>query len=246
MFRKPRRKVLCMVIGLTRTYKKAYSNMMNHLIKNNESKYEFIFLLNTQDIDTEKLKSLQKYYTLPGHHLKGIMQYDCDKYPTKLNCNRYANQAYFLRLHQCLKSEQNNTYDLYINMRFDNILTKPIQLDNYTDKLGIITGGWTRPFYFHNRDWDLMSVGNYYNYILFHYPVLNDAIPSDPLPNVLMEEVIQEGITKDEINTIHQVCGLITEMPIDFYYIILKNMLKKNGRFCMSEQLDHGHIYLLR
>lgn len=246
MFRKPRRKVLCMILGLTRTYEKTYSNMLSHLIKNNESKYEFTFLLNTQDIDPDKLKSLIKHYTLPGHHLKGIMSLNCDNY-TKLNCNKYANQAYFLRLYQCLKFEKNNTYDMYMNIRFDNILTKPVQLDNYTDKLGIITGSWKRPFYFHNRDWDLMSVGNYKNYILFHYPVLNDAVPhEEPLPNVLTDEITQEKITDDEIKAIDRICGLITDMNIDAYSIILKNMLKKNGKLCLSENLDHVHINLMR
>lgn len=222
-----------MILGLTRTYQKTYFNMLSHLIKQNEDKYEFIFLLNTQDIDPVKLESLRKYYTIPSHTLKGILQLNCDN----------VKDAYYLRLYQCLKSEQNNVYDLYINMRFDNILTKPILLDHYTDKLCIITGNWERPCFFHNRDWDLMSVGNRMNYLLYHYPMINHALAlDDPLPNLLNSNTI----TDDEIIHIHKVCGLITDTPNQVYCIILKNMLELKGNFFMSENLDHVHINLLR
>jgi len=223
-----------MIIGLTRTYQLAYSNMLSHLIKQNEDIYEFNFLLNTQDINPDNLESLRKHYTLPRHVLKGILQ---------LNCDNHVKYAYYLRLYQCLKSEQHSVYDMYINMRFDNILTKPIQLDHYKDKLCIITGNWTRPCFFHNRDWDLMSIGNHKNYLLYHYPMINHALTlADPLPNLLKSNTI----TEEEIIHIHKVCGLITDSPNKEYCIILKNMLDLKGTFFMSENLDCVHINLLR
>ena len=78
---------------------------------------------------------------------------------------------------------------------------------------------------------------------MFHYPVLNDAVPTeDPLPNVLLDK---EEIT-EETQTIHKICGVITDMPVEVYTKILKHMLKQNGTFCMSEQYDYGHVNLLR
>ena len=210
--------------------------MLSYLIKNNESRYEFTFLLNTQEIDKPLLESLKTYYTLPTHHLKGIMQ---------MNCNHCVKDAYYIRLYQCLKSEQMNMYDLYINMRFDTILTGPIQLDHYNDRLCIITGNWERDCFFHNRDWDLMSVGNRFNYVLYHYPMINHALSNyvvEPLPDLLQ----MKEITEEEIRHINTTCGLITHLPNKDYSIILKNMLTLKGSFFLSENVDRVHVHLLR
>jgi hypothetical protein len=226
-----------MIVGLTRTFQQAYSNFMSHVIKPNEQEYEFTFLLNTQDIDKSKLESLRKHYTIPTHHLKGIMQ---------LNCNLYSKNATYLRLYQCLHSEQDNTYDLYINTRFDNLLTKPIQLNQYMDKFCIITGNSERPCFFHNRDWDLMSVGNRSNYILYHYPIINHYLSMENLPDRLPDLLQVKELTDDDILHIDKVCKLITDTTNKEYSIILKNMISLQGSFYVSESLDHVHVTLLR
>jgi hypothetical protein len=233
----PRKRVLCMIVGLTRTYQKSYSNFISHLIKHNEKNYEFTFLLNTQDLDKAKIDSLIKHYSLPRHHLKGIMQ---------LNCNSHSKNATYLRLSQCLKSEQNNVYDIYINTRFDNILTAPIHLDHYTDKLCIITGNWERSCFFHNRDWDLMSVGNRSNYLLYHYPLINHYLSIENIGDLLPNLLQVKDITDEEITYLDKLCGLITDTPNKDYSLILKNMISLKGTFCMSENLDRVHVILLR
>jgi hypothetical protein len=212
--------------------------MLSYLIKNNESRYEFTFLLNTQEVDNTLLESLKTYYTLPTHHLKGIIQ---------MNCNHCVKDAYSIRLYQCLKSEELNAYDLYVNMRFDTILTGPIQLDHYKDRFCIITGNWERECGYHNRDWDLMSVGNRFNYLLYHYPMINHELSNhafvcEPFPDLLQVK----DITEEEITHLNTRCGLITNLPNKDYSIILKNMLVLKGRFFVSEKLDGVHVNLLR
>lgn len=195
--------------------------------------------MNTQDVDKDTLESLRRHYTISTHHFKGIIL---------LNCNECVKDAYYLRLYQCLKAEQTNHYDMYINIRFDNILTAPIQLDHYTDKLCVITGNWERDCFFHNRDWDLMSVGDHFNYKIYHYPIINNYLSKyypnlEPLGKIML---IDDKITEEEINKLNKLCGLVTTTPNKEYSCIIRNMIRLNGSFVVSEKVDKVHVNLLR
>ena len=235
---------LCIFIGLPRTILQCFKNIKNNLIDNNSKNFIFEYLVNTEG--TEKEINLVKN-TLNIND-KNIILFNVDK--NKIN-NSF--QVYFHRLFQCLKKKQDSSYDIYINLRFDIMINKPIDLHNYLDKFCVITANFTRDCNFHNRDWDLMSIGDNFNYKMLNYPILNEI-----LKNWLKEDIelivdkyidtnIKDNFISDnEIIEINDKCGLITKEPLKFFSLTIKNLLNNGGKYIVSENFEKVHAYIIR
>jgi hypothetical protein len=241
------KKVLCIFNGLTRTFKKTYENILENLILNNEKDYEFTFLINTQDLTPEMKTFFETHLNKNNHRLKDIIDYTC-----KSNV-KSSLHIFFLRLYESLKKEQNEKYDMYINLRCDIILNKPINLNNYSDSFYFITGDHFIDNSFHNKDWDLMWLGDSNNYKTFVYFLLNKILKFWYNENIKefvddsIKWIINENhnLTADEIQNIRDKTGL--ELKSDkFITQIIHNLLSCNGRLAVSEKYENVYVKIIR
>ena len=241
------KKVLCIFHGLFRTFKKCYSNILNNLILINEKKYDFIFIVNTQNIEADNKKFLENTLNINNHKLKEIIIYNDD------SIKYSSTHIYALRLLQCLQKEQDQYYDMYINLRLDITLNKPIILDNYCNKYCIITGINIRECSFHNRDWDLMSIGDNLNYKRYMYLCLNNILLWYTSDFKELEDEcvywninVNDKLNYEELQNINKLTGLITNNHIEILSKIIKNFLSLNGNFVVSENYENIFATLVR
>lgn len=242
------KKVLCIFHGIFRTFKHCYLNILNNLILINEKNYEFTFIVNTQSIEPHEIEFLENNLNINNHKLKEIIVLNID------NSIKYSSTyIYALRIYQCLKKEENNHYDMYINLRFDITLNKPIILDNYCNKYCIITGTHTRDCSFHNRDWDLMSIGDNLNYKRYMYLCLNNMLlwytnEFKPLEDkyVFWNININDILTYEELENINKLTGLVSNSHIEILSKIIKNLLSLGGNFVLSENYENIFAKLVR
>jgi hypothetical protein len=242
------KKVLCILLGLTRSFKQTYSNLLQYLILNNECDYEFTFIINTQNLTNEMNIFLQQSLNIKNHKLKEIIDYKC--------CNNIKKSLHitFLRLYETLKKEKDTSYDIYINLRFDLILDKPVNLNNYTDTFCIITDKSYINNGFHNKKWDLMWLGNNKNYKLFVYFLLNRLLKTWYNENIEEELtdndiiwVIDKNIklTPDNTEIIRNKTGLELKGQPCIEKIIY-NLLCNKGNFVVSEKYENIFVEIIR
>lgn len=231
---------LCIFIGLPRTILKCFENIKNNLIDNNSKNFKFEYLVNTEGTE-EEINLVKNILNIND---KDIILFNLDK----------NMPAYIHRLFQSLKKKQDSSYDIYINLRFDIIINKPIDLHNYLDKFCVITPDFTRDCCFHNRDWDLMSIGDNFNYKMFHYPLFNEILKNclkeediEPIVDKYIDTNIKDNFISDnEIIEINDKCGLITKEPIKLYSLTIKNLLNNGGKYIVSENFEKVHVYIIR
>lgn len=234
------KKCLCIFIGLPRSILKCFENIKKNLIENNNENFLFKYIVNTEGT-IEDINLIKNTLNLND---TDIILFNIDK-----NKIKKSFQAYTYRLFQSLKREQDNFYDIYINLRFDILIDKPINLNNYLDKYCIITGNFTRDCDFHNRDWDLMAIGNNFNYKMFNYPFLNEVLIKwynediEHLVDKYIDTNIKDFVISDnEIIEFYNKCGLITKEKSIFMSIVIKNLLNSGGNFIVSENFEQIHV----
>jgi len=237
------RQVLCIFLGLPRTILQCFDNINNQLIQNNPD-FKFKYIVNTEGTP-EEINLIKRVLNIND---SDIILFNVDK-----NKIKSAFEAYIHRLYQCLKKEQHNVYDIYINLRFDLVFNKPIDLNHYMDKYCVITLDVTRKCSFHNRDWDLMAIGNHFNYKMFNYPFLNIVLKKwlnenvEPLEDTCMDTNIKDHtISNDEIISINKKCGLITDEPCHLFSVVIKNLLNNGGNYIVSESFEQIHVNIIR
>jgi len=234
--------VLCIFYGLPRSFERTFENIQQNLLFNNSKDFVFKFLVNTE-CNKNELQIIKQKLNINDDN---IILYNCKN-------KKESNHMYLTRIYQSLKKEENNLYDIYINLRFDIILSKPIDLHNYLDKHCIITGDHKRPCCFHNRDWDLMCIGNNYSYKLYMYPIINISLTKYYNENIEMLKdnsidvnICNFDISNEDIVKINTLCGLITEEPIHFYSSIIQNLLNKKGNFIVSDNYEKHFVKIIR
>ena len=241
------KKVLCIFNGLTRTFTKTYNNIFENLIVNNEKDYEFTFIINTQDLSSEMKVFFETHLNKNNNKLKDIIDYRC-----KSNV-KTSLHIFFLRLYETLKKEQNEKYDMYINLRCDIVLSKPINLNNYSDAFHFITGEHFMDNSFHNKDWDLMWLGDSNNYKTFVYFLLNKILKNwynenvEHLTDESIKWVINENhnLTDDEIQNIRDKTGLELKSE-KIIAKVVHNLLTCNGHLIVSEKYENVYVKIIR
>ena len=233
------KKCLCIFTGLPRGYAhdeyNIHQNIYKNLILHNADNFTFKYIVCTEGASDE-IQMIQQKLNIP---YDDIIVYNKDEHNIKVNS---STQIYLIRLYKCLQKEENNTYDIYINLRFDIILEKPLDLNNYLDKYCIMTPFASRPCSFHNKDWDLMCIGDNFNYKLYMYPFINNVLTNFYNENIIFlkdncinTNLDNHNITNEEIIEINKLCGLITEEPVILFSVILKFFLKNGGNFILNE-----------
>ena len=91
-----------------------------------------------------------------------------------------------------------------------------------------MTPSTSRPCCFHNRDWDLMCIGDNFNYKLYMYPHINNVLTIFYNENIVFlkdncinTNLDNHNITNEEIIEINKLSGLITEEPVTLFSVIL-------------------------
>jgi hypothetical protein len=234
---------LCIFLGLPRTILKCFPNIKKNLIENNND-FNFKYIVNTEGTESE-INLIKNTLNIDDSN---IIIFTIDK-----NKIESSFQIYIHRLYQCLKKEENNFYDIYINLRFDIIINKSINLNNYLDKYCIITGTFTRDCDFHNRDWDLMAIGSNFNYKMYNYPIVNEVLKNwlkedinIVIDNNLNTDIKDEFISDNELKEINNKCGLITDQPNSYFSRVIKNLLNNGGNFIVSEKFEQIHASIIR
>jgi len=235
---------LCIFLGLPRTILQCFENIKNNLINNNSKDFVFEYLVNTEGTEDE-INVIKNVLNISD---KDIILFNVDKNHIKTSCH-----VYMYRLFQCLKKKQDCSYDIYINLRFDIEINKPVDLHNYLDKFCLITGSFTRACSFHNRDWDLMSIGNNFSYKMLNYPILNECLKTwykeelEPLVDKNIDTTIKDNFISDkEMIEVNHKCGLVTYEPIQLFSLVIKNLLNNGGTYIVSEKFEKVHAYIIR
>lgn len=143
------KKCLISFVGLCRTFEKTADNIFNNIIIPNINNYNFDIVLNTDYICENKEDQLFSIY----NRYKQVKKIN---YSTLCGSTNGSFYEQFSNLF--LESE--NVYDIYIILRFDVIISKIINLNDYNDTLSIISGNFIRPCLFHNRDWDYIWISS--------------------------------------------------------------------------------------
>jgi hypothetical protein len=143
------KKCLISFVGLCRTFEKTADNIFNNIIIPNMKYYNVDIVLNTDLICKDKEDQLFSIYNRYNQ---------VKKINYSLLCGR-TNGSFYERFAD-LFLESENVYDIYIIVRFDVIINKIINLNDYNNTLSIISGNFKRPCLFHNRDWDYIWISS--------------------------------------------------------------------------------------
>lgn len=240
---------LCIFTGLTRTFEKTYKNILENLILNNEKEYNFVFIVNTENLSSDMELFLNNNLNINNHKLKNIINYECDHSIVKCSLH-----ILFLRLYYSLKQEQNEHYDMYVNLRFDLLINKPIHFNKYINTFNIITGEYIINNNFHNKDWDLMWVGDYNCYKTFTYLLLNKLLKSWykmelenlEYPSVYWKIDEDKLLTDDEIENISKQTGLKINNTAQCIGKVIQNLLNFNYSFYVGENFDDLFVKIIK
>jgi len=240
---------LCIFTGLTRTFEKTYQNILENLILINEKEYKFVFIVNTENLSPNMELFLKSKLNINNHKLKNIINYSCDKTIIKTSLH-----IYFLRLYYTLKQEQNEHYDMYVNLRFDLLINKPIYFNKYINTFNIITGEQIIKNNFHNKDWDLMWLGNSDCYKTFVYLLLNKLLKSwynmeiQKLEDKCVYWKIDENklLTDYDIENIRDKTGLKLDNTAQCIGKVIQNLINSEYSFYVGEKFDGVFVKIIR
>jgi hypothetical protein len=171
--------VLIGFIGLSRTFKKTASNIFKNIIDNNRDQFNFSICINTDPSNLNRY-SLWRKQQLPQEVELDINLFENTinevyningqlKHITYFTINDIKNSGPSLlkkRINIILDKELNNNYDIYIFIRMDCIINKPINLHDFKSKknkhkFSIITGGEKNIKRMdHWYDWDYCWIGD--------------------------------------------------------------------------------------
>lgn len=185
-----KKKVLIGLYGLSRTFKQTSVLLFERIINPNKDKYDFDIIINT-DFNAEVLTygrqdnsngvSCYKYNKLDDlysdlytcynreNQLKEVIIYNKE--------NTFFIHPFFLtfkRIQQILKKayDSNKTYDIYIVMRLDMLITTTLDLNSVSNELVPLSGNFTRNYFLHNRDILDSFYGSYKPFMYWFYSLI--------------------------------------------------------------------------
>lgn len=233
-----KKKCLLSFVGLTRTYLQCAQNIKDNIIDNNKSNFDFFLNINT-DLNNETTKKREKEVStkINGNELEYNLKILYDGILNNISYskvddlyNKSGTQIFRERCKIIYDIEKENIYDIYIFIRFDVVISKPINLLNFLPdkkkmKLSFITGGYKNNNRLdHSYDWDYCWIGDkesIHRWLTYYSPI----IPS-------REEVIE---TFNNINGfdglyIKRVIegGELYENWVNNYWKIFYNLLKSD------------------
>lgn len=217
-----KKKCLLSFVGLSRSYLECFENIKQNIILNNLENFDFHINVNTDLENTQTKKwsdinvspiereifeeNLKKIY---DGFIKNISYLHIDV------SDKSGTQIFRERCKFIFNLEKDEFYDLYIFIRFDVIISKPIDLLDFISdnkKFSFITGG----YYNNNRldhtyDWDYCWIGdkvsidkwlNYYSPILPNRQQVIDTFKSiNGFNGTYINDVISgKGLTDNWVN----------------------------------------------
>jgi hypothetical protein len=173
IYKKSLKKKSCLIglVGLYRTFEKTSINLYHNVIKNNP-KYQFTIIINT-DIENEDLlkKRNDKYKKIiyPKKILEKKFKEKYGKFGnlkiTYFNNNGKYKSGLFSKRILKIMDEVKEKYDMYIFIRPDVIINKPLNIDKFISNIKIFTivpevkKNKILKRYDHIADWDFILIG---------------------------------------------------------------------------------------
>jgi hypothetical protein len=185
-----KKRCLLSFIGLTRSYLRCAQNIKDNIINNNKD-FDFFINVNT-DIDNTQSKKRENEVSISlnkeefeynlnilyGKSLSNISYLKIDNLHSKSGSQLFRERCLFI-----YDIEKENLYDIYIFIRFDVVISKPINLLDFLPsdtkmKLSFITGGYLNNNRLdHSYDWDYCWIGDkesIYKWLTYYSPITPD------------------------------------------------------------------------
>ena len=249
---KSKKKCLIGFLGLYRTFEKTSDNIFKNIINNNQDDYDFTIIINTDNENKEI--SHKPYLKKKFNYNKSELYYKLKK---KYNRNNQLKKIIYFnnkdkniggtvifrkRIKQIFEYSKSK-YDLYIFIRLDAEINKPINLNLFSEnKLYTITNlvNINNKRFDHNRDWDFCWLGNRKVFDLY----FNQKSIVTPSIKELIELIKKTGIKSQYIKNFKK----DNNSPIWVYRNLIKyyNMYKNGVLMDFNSEEKNIFTYLVR
>lgn len=259
-----KKKCIIFICGIIINNKKPYDSIFNNLIKPNSDKFEFKIIVNTSNkykktkkwnenkiIEIDRYSHEKKLNELINININKDLEYIVNNLiieyidiPNYFSDNGLGSHIPWYRLNEIFKKDKYYNYDFYIYTRPDLVITKIINLNDHINNFSIVTnskkGGGG---FIHNRDWDLMFMGNEFLFKIFIYSIINHLL------NILNQDnKVKNIITKDKyfnqyyLKDIYKKIGFIPDIIKNHRFISILEYMYDNGY--KAHVLDDNQIFV--
>jgi len=246
-----KKKCILFICGILINNKSPFESLFNNVIKPNSNNFDFQLIINTS----------YKYKLTSKWNDNKIVEYDKYSYEKrliellKLNINKdleyilnnlkieyldipdyYTDNGLgshipWYRLSKIFKKNKYYNYDFYIYFRPDTIISKNININDYINKFSFISSKDLSQQENHNRDWDLMFMGNEFLFKFFIYSYMNYLINISMNDNTVKQIIIKDEIMNEyDFKNITNKIGFIPDKGVNNHFTVtLSKYMMKNG-----------------
>lgn len=242
-------------IGLSRTFEQCSENILKNIINFNSDYFDFFIDINTElgnkltkkwtnveNTILEKSYFEDKIISIYGNLINNITYLNIDNINEKSGTQIFRERCKFI-----FELENHKIFDLYIFIRFDVILNKPIDLKDFLPKnkfkLSFITGGsYNINRLDHCYDWDYCWIGDKFSidkWLTYYSP------KSVTKENVISASIEVEGFRGTYIKKILNGSDL-EDHWVNNYWKIFYNLLELGCEISFDKEKDNVFLKIIR
>lgn len=226
--------ILCGLIKKPRILRKMIANFNENIINNNNI-IIFDFILSSSASYYKTPKSGGKFIKNIKEIIPNVKKIYIHSLEPEILCNWY--KRCFYRLKEIFIEDKYLNYDKIIYIRPDVVLNNKINLNDYNNGFGIITGIKVRDDIFHNRDWDYCWIGDskcFKLWLYLHiYKIFNIKINDIEVINILNYEIEE----RDDYMKLKSEIGLLESDNKNLLsHHVINEIICKKYKFSISDK----------